>query len=50
MPGLTVVPCELRENNADLLQQIVLQLATDWHLPESTRTWIRDESVIGSTR
>jgi tagaturonate reductase len=42
LPGLILVPCELREHNADLLKQIVLQLATDWNLPKATRDWIRD--------
>jgi tagaturonate reductase len=32
-PGLTVVPCELRDHNADLLQGIVVQLARDWEMP-----------------
>jgi tagaturonate reductase len=43
LPGLTVVPCELREHNADLLKEIVLRLAAEWGLAVSTRDWIRDE-------
>src|SRR4051812_35216207 len=42
-PGLTLIPCELREHNADLLQGIVLQLAKDWDLPEAFRHWLQQE-------
>jgi tagaturonate reductase len=38
--GLTVIPCELREHNAELLSGIVLQLAKDWKLSEDLRRWI----------
>jgi tagaturonate reductase len=44
-PGVTVVPCELREHNADLLQGIVLGLARDWRAPEPFREWLRDGSA-----
>jgi tagaturonate reductase len=44
-PGLTIVPCELREHNADLLQGIVLQLARDWHLAEALQNWLQNECV-----
>jgi tagaturonate reductase len=38
--GITVIPCELREHNADLLSGIVLQLAKDWNLSEDFLRWI----------
>jgi len=44
-PGITVVPCELREHNADLLQGIVVQLAGQWRLPEAFRQWLQSECV-----
>jgi tagaturonate reductase len=44
-PGLTIVPCELREHNADLLQGLVVQLARDWQAPEALQRWLRDECV-----
>jgi tagaturonate reductase len=44
-PGLTIVPCELREHQADLLQSIVLQLARDWNLPEPLQQWLQNECV-----
>jgi tagaturonate reductase len=43
--GLTIVPCELREHNADLLQGIVLKLAEEWKLPVALCDWIRNECV-----
>ncbi len=44
-PGLTVVPCELREHNADLLRGLVLQLARDWGLPAELREWVGERCV-----
>jgi tagaturonate reductase len=44
-PGLTIVPCELREHQADLLQGIVLQLARDWKLPAPLQHWLQNECV-----
>jgi tagaturonate reductase len=43
LSGLTVIPCELREHNADLLQAIVLQLASEWQLPGELQRWIRQD-------
>jgi tagaturonate reductase len=42
-PGLTIVPCELQENNADLLCGIVTRLADEWRLPDDFRRWITAE-------
>jgi tagaturonate reductase len=42
-PGVTVLPCELFEHNADLLRGIVLQVAESWGLPEDLRRWLRTE-------
>jgi tagaturonate reductase len=39
-PGLTILPCELFENNADLLRGLVLTLAADWKLPDEFRQWV----------
>jgi tagaturonate reductase len=38
--GLTLIPCELREHNAELLSGIVLQLAKEWKLSEDLQHWI----------
>jgi tagaturonate reductase len=43
--GLTIVPCELRENNAEVLQKLLLQLARDWAMPQSFQSWLTDECV-----
>ena len=44
-PGLTIIPCELREHNADILQGLLLQLAGDWKLPDAFRQWLQTECV-----
>jgi tagaturonate reductase len=38
--GVTIVPCELREHQADLLEDIVTRLAADWDLPGDFRAWL----------
>ncbi len=45
LPGLTVVPCELREHNADLLRGIVERLARGWNLPDDLRHWLGHECL-----
>lgn len=45
LEGLTVVPCELREHNADLLQSIVLQLAREWRLPDDLQRWLQQDCL-----
>jgi tagaturonate reductase len=37
---ITVVPCELREHQADLLKGIVTRLAADWGLSSDCRAWL----------
>ncbi len=43
LPGLTILPCELFEHNADTLRGIVLQLADQWKLPEALKDWAREQ-------
>jgi tagaturonate reductase len=43
--GLAVVPCELREHNADTLRGLLLQLAGDWRLPNAFTAWLERECV-----
>jgi tagaturonate reductase len=38
--GVTILPCELLENNADRLRSLVLQLAEDWGLSTDCCRWI----------
>lgn len=43
--GLTIIPCELREHNANTLLGLLLQLARDWGLAESFTTWLQMECI-----
>lgn len=45
LPALTIIPCELREHNAQLLQRLVLDLARDWKLPEAIQEWLERKCV-----
>jgi tagaturonate reductase len=45
MPGVTVIPCELREHNARLLRGIVLELSRLWELPDDFTRWVAGECV-----
>lgn len=44
-PGWTLIPCELREDNADLLLGLVHQLAASWQLPAAFSRWLEKECV-----
>jgi tagaturonate reductase len=39
-PGVTLLPCELLEDNADKLRGLILQLADAWKLPAGFRAWV----------
>ncbi|MBI1918391.1 MAG: altronate dehydrogenase [Planctomycetes bacterium] len=43
LPGVTILPCELFEHNADTLRGIVLQLADQWKEPEALKDWVREQ-------
>ncbi len=49
LPGLTIVPCELRERNAGLLHSIVVRLARDWGLKDRLVSWLDNECFWLST-
>jgi tagaturonate reductase len=40
LPGLTIVPCELRERQADILFDLLVILARQWKLPEAFQQWL----------
>ncbi len=40
LPGLTIVPCELREYQADVLFDLVTGLARTWKLPDAFQQWL----------
>ncbi|MCI0464686.1 MAG: altronate dehydrogenase [Gemmataceae bacterium] len=44
-PGVTLLPCELFEGNADLLRGILLQLIEQWGLPARLAEWIRSACI-----
>ncbi len=43
--GLAIVPCELREHNADTLRGILVQLAGEWKLSKEFTAWMQNECV-----
>lgn len=43
LPGLSIIPCELIENNGSRLLQLVLDQAVRWHLPQETTEWLTHE-------
>ena len=38
--AMTIFPCELVENNGDVLKEIVMSIADDWRLPADFLQWI----------
>jgi tagaturonate reductase len=44
-PGLTIIPCELRDNQADELLGIITKLAETWRLPSTLIDWVRDDCI-----
>jgi len=40
--GVTVLPCELVEQNADRLLELVLEQARQWRLPDDLIDWLQD--------
>jgi len=47
--GLKIFPCELLENNGDLLKQIVLQISADWNLPTEFINWVTEHNRFCNT-
>lgn len=43
LPGVTVLPCELFEGNADLLRGILLDLARQWNWPAAFADWLETQ-------
>ncbi|MFQ3650515.1 MAG: altronate dehydrogenase [Gemmataceae bacterium] len=42
LPGLQIVPCELREHQADLLRSLVEGIAKGWNLPDVFLCWLTE--------
>jgi tagaturonate reductase len=45
LPGVTLIPCELLEHNADKLLTVVLQLAQTWGFSQAFKNWLQSECV-----
>lgn len=39
--GMYIIPCELLENNGELLKNILLKYCEEWNLPEEFKTWLK---------
>lgn len=39
--GMYIIPCELLENNGELLKNILLKYCEDWNLPKEFKTWLK---------
>ncbi len=49
LDGMLIVPCELIENNADKLKEVVLKHATDWKLGADFEEFINDKCSFRNT-
>lgn len=47
--GLTLIPCELINYNADTLKGIILKYCTLWNLEEGFTTWLNDSCSFHNT-
>lgn len=47
--GLTILPCELVENNGDLLKEFVLKHSSEWNLGEEFMEWINQHNLFCNT-
>lgn len=49
LPGVTILPCELLDDNADRLRDLVLDLARRWKLSDDLTDWIGLECAWHNT-
>lgn len=47
--GMVIIPCELIDRNGDNLKKIILQLADDWNLSETFKSWIMEHNTFLNT-
>ncbi len=47
--GIILLPCELLDQNGDILKDIVLRLAEEWGLPQRFLRWLEDENYFLNT-
>lgn len=44
--GFTIIPCELVQNNGEILKQLVENYAKKWHLPREFFQWLHAENIF----
>src|SRR5690606_35842320 len=47
--GLTIIPCELINYNADTLKEIILKYINDWKLEDDFKNWILSNNTFHNT-
>ncbi|MBL6449270.1 tagaturonate reductase [Fulvivirga sp. 29W222] len=47
--GLSIIPCELINYNADTLKNIILRYVTDWNLGSDFKTWVIEHNSFHNT-
>ncbi|MEL4308866.1 tagaturonate reductase [Joostella sp. CR20] len=47
--GLTIIPCELINYNADTLKDIILKYISDWKLEEGFKNWVLNANSFHNT-
>lgn len=47
--GLTIIPCELINHNADTLKEIILKYCDLWNLDEAFKTWLLQACTFHNT-
>ncbi|ALJ05924.1 altronate oxidoreductase [Pseudalgibacter alginicilyticus] len=47
--GLTIIPCELINHNAETLKKIILKYIVEWNLGSAFKTWVLEHSSFHST-
>lgn len=47
--GMYIIPCELLENNGELLKNIILKYIAQWNLPTEFKTWIETSNKFYNT-
>lgn len=47
--GLTIIPCELINYNADTLKEIILKYADDWQLDDEFKSWVNSHCSFHNT-
>ena len=47
--GLTIIPCELINYNADTLKEIILKYISNWNLSDDFKTWILESNTFHNT-